>query len=131
MPATLAQYRAAVALQMLYQRAAVHVSRYLISATGSRMIWLPLPLTGIRCVHRIITDCCVLDVTPVGLDLVELAPEVTVDEVQALTEPHLLVRGDPKSWRTRNASIAFRLQSSNARVSDLKRLATGNRGREH
>ena len=53
-----------------------------------------LPLTGVRCVSRIITDYCVLDVTPEGLALVELAPQVTVDEVQALTEPTLIIRGE-------------------------------------
>jgi 3-oxoacid CoA-transferase subunit B len=51
-----------------------------------------LPLTAKKAVHRIITDLCVLDVTPEGLELVELAPGVTVDEVQALTEPTLIVR---------------------------------------
>ena len=49
-----------------------------------------LPLTGVRCVNRIITDYCVLDVTPDGLRLVELAPGVTAEEVQELTEPRLL-----------------------------------------
>jgi 3-oxoacid CoA-transferase subunit B len=52
-----------------------------------------LPLTGVRCVHRIITDYCVLDVTPEGLRLVELAPGVTAEQVQAMTEPRLIVGG--------------------------------------
>ncbi|MEV5013546.1 CoA transferase subunit B [Streptomyces sp. NPDC053780] len=44
-----------------------------------------LPLTGEQCVHRIITDLGVLDVTPRGLALVETAPGVTVEDITART----------------------------------------------
>lgn len=46
-----------------------------------------LPLTGKAVVRRIITDLCVLDITPEGLRLQELATGVTVDEVREKTEP--------------------------------------------
>jgi len=44
-----------------------------------------LPLTGVGVVHRIITDLAVMDVTPEGLKLVELAPGVTREFVQSRT----------------------------------------------
>jgi 3-oxoacid CoA-transferase subunit B len=49
-----------------------------------------LPYTGRGVVQRIITDLCVLDVNSPGLKLVELAPDVTEDEVREKTEPKLL-----------------------------------------
>jgi 3-oxoacid CoA-transferase subunit B len=52
-----------------------------------------LPLTGKACVHRIITDLAVLDVTREGLRLVERAPGVSVEEIQKATEPRLIVSG--------------------------------------
>ena len=44
-----------------------------------------LPLTGVGVISQIITDLCVLDITPAGLNLVELAPGVTKEEVIAKT----------------------------------------------
>ena len=51
-----------------------------------------LLLTGKAVVHRVITDLAVLDVTPAGLELVELAPGVTEAEVHAKTAAPLMVR---------------------------------------
>ena len=49
-----------------------------------------LPLTGRGCVNRIITERCVLDVTPAGLRVVELTPGQTSETVQAVTEAKLI-----------------------------------------
>ena len=49
-----------------------------------------LPLTGVGVVNHIITDLCVLDVTPAGFKLVELAPGVTFEEVQEKTGSPIL-----------------------------------------
>ncbi|MET9397082.1 CoA transferase subunit B [Kitasatospora sp. NPDC002965] len=50
-----------------------------------------LPYTGRRVVQRIITDLAVLDITPSGLVLRELAPDVTLEQVRARTEPDFAV----------------------------------------
>ncbi|TCS39117.1 3-oxoacid CoA-transferase subunit B [Paucimonas lemoignei] len=52
-----------------------------------------LPLTGVKVVNRIITDLGVIDVTPNGLKLVELAPGVTKEQIQEQTEPKLDMSG--------------------------------------
>jgi 3-oxoacid CoA-transferase subunit B len=53
-----------------------------------------LPLTAVGAVHRVITDLAVIDVTPSGMALRERAPGVSVAEIQAKTEPRLIVTGD-------------------------------------
>ena len=50
-----------------------------------------LPLTGVEVVDHIVTELALIDVTPEGLVLRELAPETNLEQVQALTEPKLIV----------------------------------------
>jgi 3-oxoacid CoA-transferase subunit B len=50
-----------------------------------------LPLTGQKVVNRIITDRAVIDVTEEGLKLVEVAEGYTIEDVQATTEPKLII----------------------------------------
>ena len=58
-----------------------------------------LPLTGKRCVHYIVTDLAYMEVTREGLTLREIAPGVTTDDVQRLTEPNLRISPQLREMR--------------------------------
>ena len=51
------------------------------------------PLTALECVHSVVTDLAVIDVTPEGLVLREVAPGWMAEEVQGVTEAKLIIRG--------------------------------------
>jgi 3-oxoacid CoA-transferase subunit B len=53
-----------------------------------------LPLTGVRCVKKIVSDLAVVDVTPQGFKLLERAPGVSVEEIISKTAGKLIVQGD-------------------------------------
>lgn len=53
-----------------------------------------LPLTGVGCVKKIVTNMAVLDVTSKGFKLIERAPGVSVEDIQKATEGTLIVEGE-------------------------------------
>jgi 3-oxoacid CoA-transferase subunit B len=53
-----------------------------------------LPLTGVKCVKKIVSDLAVLDITPGGFKLLERAPGVTVEEIKSKTAGKLIAEGD-------------------------------------
>jgi 3-oxoacid CoA-transferase subunit B len=52
-----------------------------------------LPLTGVGCVKKVVTELAVLEVTPKGFKLLERAPGVTVEHIIASTEAALIIEG--------------------------------------
>ena len=55
---------------------------------------LSLPVTGLGCVKKVVTNLCVMDITARGFELKELAVGVSVADVQAATEGRLIIEGD-------------------------------------
>ena len=53
-----------------------------------------LPLTGVKCVKKVVTDLAVLDITLNGFKLLERAPGVSVDEIGSKTAGKLIIEGD-------------------------------------
>jgi len=53
-----------------------------------------LPLTGVGCVKKIVTNLAVLEVTKEGFKLLERAPGVSVEDIKEATQGHLIVEGD-------------------------------------
>ncbi|WP_276500459.1 CoA transferase subunit B [Terrimonas pollutisoli] len=53
-----------------------------------------LPITGLKCVRRIVSELAVLDVTPKGFRLLERAPGVSIDEIKAKTAGKLVIEDE-------------------------------------
>lgn len=53
-----------------------------------------LPITGVKCVKKVVTNLAVLDVTPDGFKLVERAPGVSVEQIENATAGRLVIEGD-------------------------------------
>jgi 3-oxoacid CoA-transferase subunit B len=59
-----------------------------------------LPLTGVRVVNTIVTEMAYINVTPTGLVLEEIAPSLTADDVQRVTEPTLIISSRLKAMES-------------------------------
>lgn len=57
------------------------------------------PLTAVGVVHLIVTDLAVIEVTPKGLVLKEVAPGITAEDVQSVTEPQLIISPELKEMQ--------------------------------
>lgn len=53
-----------------------------------------LPITGVQCVKKIVTDLAVLNITNDGFQLLERAPGVTVEEIRKATDAELIIKGE-------------------------------------
>lgn len=56
-----------------------------------------LPITGLKCVKKVVTELGVFDITERGFELREVAPGVTIDEIRAKTAGNLIVEGEIKT----------------------------------
>ena len=59
-----------------------------------------LPLTGVACVKKVITDLAVLEITPAGFSLKERAPGVSVDEIKSKTAGRLIIPAEVPEMRS-------------------------------
>jgi len=53
-----------------------------------------LPLTGVKCIKKVVTNMAVMDITPNGFKLLERAPGVSIEDIQNATEGRLIIEGD-------------------------------------
>jgi len=53
-----------------------------------------LPITGLQCVKKVVTELGVFEISERGFELKEIAPEVTVDEIRSKTQGRLVIEGD-------------------------------------
>ena len=53
-----------------------------------------LPLTGVKCIRKVVTDLAVIEITPGGFKLLERAPGISVDEIKSKTAGKLIVEGE-------------------------------------
>lgn len=58
-----------------------------------------LPITGVGCVKRVVTNLAVLDITPDGFKLIERAPGVSVEEIKEVTAGKLVIEGEIPEMR--------------------------------
>jgi 3-oxoacid CoA-transferase subunit B len=53
-----------------------------------------LPITGVKCVRRVVTNLAVLDITDAGFKLIERAPGISVEDIKNATEGRLIIEGE-------------------------------------